>query len=419
MPDVNLPESERPSTKRPDPETPNPRTFDGRPAARPDAPGAKPQPGKGHRAVWVALLVLLVVAAGAGGAWWWLKGRAHPQAKAQPSMPVPVMVVVPRTVPVYRSFPAATEAMRSVTIQARVTGYLVGRDAPDGADVAAGSLLYRIDARDYQVSLAQAQAQRDQSIASLSYSRVSQGRNQVLARDGWVSQDTSDQATSTFRAGQANVATNTASMQAAALNLSRTEIRAPFAGRISRSQVFEGSLISIAGATLNTLVQLDPIYVSMNPAEADLAAINRTQASGPVEATVSVGSSKLSHAGLLTFIDNQVDRTTGTILVRATIANPDRALLPGQYVTARLHLGNRDGALLVPQSAIGTSQIGRTVMVVGEDGKAEQRVVKLGDPYDDLIVVTDGIKQGDKVIIGQLQKLKPGAPVQPEALKPK
>ena len=436
MPDANMPDLDKPSLDKPGVAPANAKPTGLRPDGSPDdkpgvtppekpdadrgAPLAGTPPAKGHRGVWTSLLVLLLAATGAGGAWWWFRDQPHPQAQAQaqPPMPVPVMTVAPRTVPVYRSFPAATEAMRSVTIQARVTGYLIAQGAKDGADVAAGALLYRIDARDYQVSLAQALGQRDQSIASLSYARVSQGRNQTLARDGWTSQDTSDQATSTFHQGQASVATNTAAMQQAALNLSRTWITAPFAGRISRSQVFEGSLISVAGATLNTLVQLDPIYVSLNPAEADLVAINRTQARGPIDTAVSVGGGAPDHTGPLTFIDNQVDRTTGTILVRATIANPDHALLPGQYVTARLHLGDQDGALLVPQDAVGASQIGRTVMVVGADSKAEQRVVKLGDTYDDMIVVTDGLKAGDQVITGQLQKLRPGAPVQAEAKKP-
>lgn len=381
--------------------------------ARPPADTAPP-PARGHWGRWAALLVLLILAASAGGAWWWFHGRPQPQAQAQAPMLVPVMTVVQRTVPVYRSFPAATEALQSVAIQARVTGYLLKQDAPDGADVAAGALLYEIDPRDYQASLAQAQGQRDQSIASLSYARVSQGRNQTLARDGWTSQDISDQANSTFYQGQASVATNTAVMQQAALNLSRTEIRAPFAGRISRSQVFEGSLISVAGATLNTLVQLDPIFVSFNPAEANLGLINQVQARAPVEATVSVAGTS-DHAGPLTFIDNHVDRTTGTILVRATIANSDHALLPGQYVTVRLHLGDRDGALLVPQNAVGASQIGRTLMIVGDGDKAEQRVVKLGDTYDNMVVITDGLKAGERVITGQLQKLRSGSPVKPEA----
>ncbi len=399
MPDVNMPDAKPPGL---------------RPDGKPDAPPGGTPPAKGHHGVRIGLLVLLLAVAGAGGAWWWFRDRSHPQAQAQPPMRVPVMTVAPRTVPVYRSFPATTEAMRSVTIQARVTGYLTAQVAKDGADVAAEALLYRIDARDYQVALAQALGQRDQSVASLNYARLSQGRNQTLARDGWASQDISDQATSLFRQGQASVATNTAAMQQAALNLSRTDIIAPFAGRISRSQVFEGSLISVAGATLNTLVQLDPIYVSFNPAEADLEAINRVQAQAPIETTVAVGDGASSHTGPVTFIDNVVDRTTGTILIRATIANADRGLLPGQFVTARLHLGDREGALTVPQSAVGANQIGRFLMVVGKGAKAEQHMVKLGDNDGDLVVVTDGLNAGDRVITGQLQKLGPGASVEPE-----
>ena len=372
-----------------------------------------PAPTK-RRGIWIALLVLVVLAAGAGGAWWWFKGRAPEQAAAPPPMKVPVHVVAPRTVPVYRSFPGTTEAMRTVPIQAQVTGYLVERGAADGADVAAEALLYRIDPRDYQALVAQSQGQRDSSEASLRYSRANQGRNQALARDGWTSRDNADRADSTLQQGQASLATNTASLRSAALNLSRTELRAPFAGRISRSQVFEGSLISVAGTTLNTLVQLDPIYVSFNPAESNLEAINREQGRAPIETAVTVGGGETSHAGTVTFLDNQVDRLTGTILMRATIANPNRALLPGQFVSARLHLGDLKDALLVPQSAVGSSQLGRTLMIVGKEDKAEQRVVKLGDSHDDMIVVTDGIKSGDRVITGQLQKLKPGAAVQAE-----
>ena len=184
------------------------------------------------------------------------------------------------------------------------------------------------------------------------------------------------------------------------------------ARRMSRSQVFEGSLISVAGTTLNTLVQLDPIYVSFNPAESNLSAINQTQAQAPIETAAAVGGGTRTHDGTVTFIANTVDRTTGTIMLRATIANPNRGLLPGQFVTARLHLGNLDNALLVPQSAVGSGQTGRFLMIVSKDGKVEQHVVKLSDSDGDMIVVTDGLAAGDRVITGQLQKLKPGTPVE-------
>jgi multidrug efflux system membrane fusion protein len=397
MPDVNMPD-----TRSPDVRNFTPPHGSGRPILP-----------------WVILVILLVVAAGGGGAWW-LMGRPHQQAQAIPPMKVPVMTAAVRTVPVYRSFPATTQSVRTVAIQARVTGYLDEQGAVDGADVASGALLYRIDAKDYQAAFAQAEAQLGQANASLTYSRASQGRNQTLAHQGWFSQDTSDQATSTFHQGQAALANNDAALKEAALNLSRTEIRAPFAGRLSASQVFEGSLISVAGATLNTLVQLDPIYVSFNPAEVNLEAIRREQARAPIETAVSVGGGDPNRAGPLTFIDNQVSQSTGTILLRATIGNSDHALLPGQYVTARLHLGDLKDALLVPQSAVVATQIGRTLMVVGDGNKVEQRLVSLGDSYDEMIVVTKGLKAGDRVITGQLQKIRPGAPVEPvEEQKPR
>ena len=358
------------------------------------------------------VFAVLVVGAGAGA--WWFMGRAPVQAKAAPPpMPVPVFLVKAVTVPVYRSFPGVTQAMRTVTIQARVTGYLVQQAAVDGADVAAGALLYRIDAKDYEAAFAEAQAQLRLANASLRYTRATNGRNQILAGEGWVSRDTADQTDSNFNQGRATQANNGAALNEAALNLSRTEIRAPFAGRISASQVFQGSLISVAGATLNTLVQLDPIYVSFNPAENELAAITREQGRAPIQTAVAVNGGKPDHTGALTFIDNQVSQSTGTILLRATIANPDHALLPGQYVTARLHLGDLTGALLIPQSAVGATQIGRTVMVVAAGNHVAVRVVTLGDNYDDKVVALTGVKAGDRVITGQLQKLKPGMTVKP------
>lgn len=141
--------------------------------------------------------------------------------------------------------------------------------------------------------------------------------------------------------------------------------------------MFQGSLISVAGATLNTLVQLDPIYVSFNPAEADLIAIAHEQARAPIQTSVAVDDGGLKHMGLDSFIDNQVSQSTGTILVRATIANHDHDLIPGEYATARLHLGDPQGALLVPQEAVGAGQIGRTILVVVPGDKVEQRIVHL------------------------------------------
>ena len=186
--------------------------------APPIAPDPAPLRKRGHGLLWTALAVLVAAGAGGGG-WWWHAHQPPPQAQAQPPIKVPVMTAAPRTVPIYRSFPATTEAMRAVPIQARVTGYLVEQGAADGTDVAVGALLYRVDASDYQAALAQAVGQRDRSTASLSYSKVSKGRNETLARDGWASRDTFDQADSTNRQNEAGLATDSAARRAAALNL--------------------------------------------------------------------------------------------------------------------------------------------------------------------------------------------------------
>ncbi|MGA8194407.1 MAG: efflux RND transporter periplasmic adaptor subunit, partial [Acetobacteraceae bacterium] len=188
-------------------------------------------------------------------------------------MPVPVASVVRQTVPVYLDYIGTTEAIRSVTLQAQVTGYLAARGAADGADVKQGELLYQIDPRDYQAALSQVKAQAQHDAAAYDYSRVSQHRNSVLSKDGWVATDTLDQTTSNFRQSEATLAADAAAMQTAELKLGYTEIRAPFAGRLGKSLVHEGALINAAGTQFNTLVELDPIYVTFNPSQTELAAI--------------------------------------------------------------------------------------------------------------------------------------------------
>ena len=362
----------------------------------------------------VAAAVIGLVLLGRSG-----HGTPNAGAPAQAAaMPVPVASVVRQTVPVYLDYIATTEAIRTVTLQAQVTGYLASRGAPDGADVKQGELLYQIDPRDYQAALSQVKAQAQHDAAAYDYSRASQHRNSVLSKDGWVATDTLDQTTSNFHQSEATLAADAAAIQTAELKLGYTEIRAPFAGRLGKSLVHEGALINATGTQFNTLVELDPIYVTFNPSQTELAAIVKSRSKGPIAADVQTSDdAQERYSGTLSFLDNVVDRSTGTITARATISNPDHTLLPGEFVHVRVHIADQPDALLVPQVALGSSQLGRFVYVIGKDGKAEQRIVSPGASHGSLVVIDKGVKEGDRIIVGNLQKIAVGVPVAPEPTK--
>lgn len=335
-----------------------------------------------------------------------------PLASGPPPLPVPVTSVDRQTVPEYLDFVGATEAIRNVTLEAKVTGYLASRPVGDGADVTQGQLLYQIDPRDYQAALDKATAQARRDAAAYDYARSTQHRTATLSKDGWATWDAFDQTTSTLRQSQATLAADAAAVETAALNRGYTEIRAPFAGRLGRSLVHEGTLINAAGTNLNTLVQLDPIYVTFNPSETDLDRLGKYRAKTiPAEVTIPDHDGK-RYKGTLTFLDNTVERNTGTIVARATIANPDHSLLPGEFVRVRLHVADRPDTLLVPQVALGSNQLGKYVYVA-DNGKAAQRMVSIGATYGDRVVITKGVSAADAVIVGNLQKIAPGAPVRP------
>ncbi len=346
-----------------------------------------------------------------------LLGQAPAQAAAAPppfAMPVPVAHVIKRDLPVTLDYSARTESIRNVTLQAKVSGYVQSQPAPDGADVKAGDELYKIDPRDYQAVLDQANAAVARDQASLDYQRSSFHRGEDLAKSGYLAKDSYDQRSSSMQQAEAALTSDRAAARTAQLNLDYADIRAPFPGRLGRDQAPVGTLVGAGSTVLNTLVQLDPIYVTFNPSETDLAAISRAKTAGPVVAEVSVpGSATPPHRGEVTFIDNSVDRMTGTVTARATIANPDFILLPGQYVRITVHVGDQPGALMVAQTAIGSSQFGKYVYVVGDGNKAEQKLVTLGTPDHDLVSVLKGLGSDDRIITGNLQKIGPGAPVSP------
>jgi membrane fusion protein, multidrug efflux system len=365
-------------------------------------------------AIAVAVIVIAFLALRRGDA---LIGGTAGAATPNPAtiaMPVPVTKIVKKAVPIYLDYSARTESIRNIALQAKVSGYIRQQHVPDGTDVKEGDLLYAIDPRDFQAALDQAKAQAQRDAAALDYARSNLDRGSTLAKSGILAKDTFDQRTSAAGQAEAALAMDQAAIRTAELNLGYTEIRAPFAGRLGRNQAPVGALISIAGAPLNTLVQLDPIYVTFNPSETDLIEIQRARAAGKIAADILLpGETQARHKGELTFIDNAVDRSTGTIVARATIGNADLGLLPGQYVRIRLAIGTEPDALMVPEAALGSSQLGKYVYVVGEGNKVDQRLVSLGPSDGGLVAVLKGVSEGERVINGNLQKIGPGALVQP------
>jgi multidrug efflux system membrane fusion protein len=338
-------------------------------------------------------------------------------AAGPPAMPVPVAAVIKRTIPVYLDYSARTESIREVSLQAKVAGYIQSQPTADGADVKADELLYKIDDRDYRAALDQAKAQAQRNLAALDYARSNFNRGDQLVKTGFIARDNYDQRASTLGQSEASVAMDSATVHSAEINLAYTDIRAPFAGRLGRNRAPAGTLVGGSGFTLNTLVQLDPLYVTFNPSERDIGVIQTARSDRKVVAKVSLpDDSSVEYSGELTFVDNGVDRATGTITARATVPNPKFTLLPGQYVRVHLHVRDEPDALLVPQIAIGSSQLGKYVYVVGPEGKAEQKIVTLGPAEGDVVSVT-GLTESDRVITGNLQKIGPGSPVAPLAKK--
>lgn len=336
---------------------------------------------------------------------------------APQAMPVPVAKVDKRTLPVYFDYPARTEAIQSVSLQAKVTGFLKEQVVADGADVKAGDVLYTIDDRDAQTALDTAKAQLERDTAQVEYTRSNLDRGEALTQKGFLAKDGFDQRTSSLRQAEASIGISQAAVRAAQLDIERSTIRAPFAGRVGRSSASVGTLVTSGQTVLNTLVQLDPIYVTFNPSEKELAGIKAALTKGEVTADISLpgatGDAAKHYTGKLTFIDNRLDQSTGTVAARATIANAAFDLLPGQYVHLRLSVGSEPDVLMAPQVALGSSQLGKFVYVVGKDSKVEMRMVQIGRTDGDQIAILSGLTESDLVIAGNLQKIWPGVPVQP------
>ena len=371
--------------------------------------GSLPRPRQ-RRAVFASAassIILLAAAAALTGC-----NRAAPQPPAPQAMPVAVKVMSPTTSPVNVEAVAQTEGVREVEVRARVGGILEKRLYTEGAAVKAGQPLYQIDRVPFEIALSQARAQLVEQQARAAQAVREEARLKDLVRDQSISRKEHDDAVSTLAVSKAAVTAAEAAVRDAERNLSYSTVTAPVAGTTSRSLRSEGSLVSVSDGLLTTIVQLDPIRARFSLAQGDLSRFpgGRPNASTKVEMILPDGS-VYPQPGKLDFAASRIDPALGTLELRAEFPNPKGEVLPGEFVRARLTATIRQNIFLVPQAAVLQTDQGRAVMVIGPEGKVTPRPVKTAEWVGQDWVVTEGLASGDKVIVDNLIKLRPGMPV--------
>jgi RND family efflux transporter MFP subunit len=320
-------------------------------------------------------------------------------------------------------------AVDSVEVRARVSGYLEKVHFRDGQLVKEGDLLFTIDRRPFQNALDQARANLAQARANLAYAEADLKRGQQLVRDRTITEQTLDQRTQSFRGATASVAANEAQVRQAELELQFTELRAPIAGRIGDRRVSPGNLVTggalATGTTLlATIVSIDPIRFEFTFDEASYLRYERVAMPGKEMSDPTGGlnvelklidEADFTHRGRMDFVDNVIDRSTGTIRGRAVFPNPNKVLTPGMFGRVRVPASAPYQALLVPDAAIGTEQVRKFVLVVGDDNVVATKYVTLGALLEDnMRVIKDGLSAGDRVIVEGLMRARPGQKVTPE-----
>jgi RND family efflux transporter MFP subunit len=348
-----------------------------------------------------------------------------------PASPLPPKVTVAK--PVQRSLVDYDEyvgrfvAIDSVEIRSRVSGYLDRIHFTDGQIVKQGDLLFTIDRRPFQTSLDQAKANLSQARANLAFAEAELERAQQLVGNKTITEQAFEQRTQAKRVAEAAVAAQEAAVRQAGLDLDFTELHAPVTGRVGDRRVSPGNLVSggSGGNTsmLATIVSIDPIRFEFTFDEASYLRYERL-AGGGRDVTAREGSALVAlklideddfvHPGRMDFVDNVIDRSSGTIRGRAVFSNPNGLLVPGMFGRVRLPGSPTYTALLVPDAAIGSEQVRKFVLVVDGDNVVRQKYVKLGQAVDQLRVIKDGLEANDLVIVNGLMRARPGVKVTPE-----
>ncbi|AWL96295.2 MULTISPECIES: efflux RND transporter periplasmic adaptor subunit [Bradyrhizobium] len=349
-------------------------------------------------------------------------GEQNPQAALQQMVPeVGIMTLKPQEAKISTVLPGRVVAYQVSEVRPQVTGILLKRDFVEGAEVREGDLLYEIDPVQYKAGLASAEAAVQRSEATLVSVKLKAARKTQLLQTNAASQQDVDDAVAAYKQGEADVKAAEANRDTAAISLDRTKVTASISGRIGKSSITPGALVTASQATaMTTIQQLDPVYVDLDQSTSEMERLRNQIASGrlkrpaegvQVELLMESGRA-YGHKGKYGFTDASVNESTGSVSSRAVFANPERALLPGMYVRARVVAGVDTAAILVPQRAVSRNPLGQAVaMFVDKDGKVEQRTLELGEDVGSNWLVRSGAKAGDRLVVEGTQKARPGAPV--------
>ncbi len=340
-------------------------------------------------------------------------GKANAGPHAMPPVPVVVATAVQGSAPDVVSANGSVEPLQTVAVESQVGGILERVDFHEGDEVKAGQVLFRIDPRPYQAAVAQAEATLARDSVQAQNSRQDAQRYARLAKQDYVTQSQADQATATAAAQAATVKADSAALANARLNLSYTVISAPITGRTGALLVHPGNLVKANASPLVVINQIQPILVRFAVPGSILPVVQKYggRDGGGLKVLATPSGSSADEEGQLTFVDNAVDSTTGTVMLKARFANGDRVLWPGEYVAVRLQLYVQPNALMIPSQAVVSEQDGSYVFVVDSTAHAHRRKVSLDRSLGDQVIVAQGLAPGETVVVDGQSRLSEGATV--------
>ncbi|GAB2645972.1 efflux RND transporter periplasmic adaptor subunit [Vibrio panuliri] len=360
----------------------------------------------------------------------WLSGcdmssHAASQNQTPPAVPVNIIELTSQPQAITMELPGRSRAYMEAEVRPQVNGIVLARSFTEGGHVEQGQSLYQIDDATYAAALISTKAELKRAEAALASTSATAKRFKELLKTKAISQQDFDQAEAAYLEAKASVAVAKAAINNAEINLAYTKVEAPISGQISMSSVTPGALVTAnQGQALAKISQLDPINVDISQSSTQMLRLKQRIASGQLQQPESAqvrlileDGSVYQHLGSMKFAEVTVNETTGAVSLRAEFPNPDGLLLPGMFVRTIITVGTDPKAILVPQKAITRNPRGQAIaMVVDADNKVESRVVTTAEAIDNQWLVTSGLKEGDKIVVEGLQKIRPGVTVAPSVI---